>query len=201
MGVVWAGCFPSNSDLLRQRSIRSGRCRNARDEKVRFTAHTHSQKHEQTCLEKKKMEQTYVQTRPTSSTYLSILMAQRLRIDAVHRSTSNEIHISHRIHPSCQEPVKKKRNRTEMNKNVEQNGGQEKQVKNVHWSPCWTTECGTIAGEVALMATANGWHVSLGTGGGQGSACLANATSRHKRQLGRGTRNVCLLKVISPIMS
>lgn len=43
-----------------------------------------------------------------------------------------------------------------MNKNVEQNGGQEKQVKNVHWSPCWTTECGTIAGEVALMATANG---------------------------------------------
>lgn len=39
-------------------------------------------------------------------TYLSILIAHKLRIDAVHSRTSNEIHISHSIHPSGHVPEK-----------------------------------------------------------------------------------------------
>lgn len=39
-------------------------------------------------------------------TYLSILIAHRLNIDAVQRSTSKEIQISHKIHPSCHDPMK-----------------------------------------------------------------------------------------------
>lgn len=31
-------------------------------------------------------------------------MAHRLRIEAVHSKTSSEIHMSHKTHPSCQEP-------------------------------------------------------------------------------------------------
>lgn len=44
--------------------------------------------------------------------YLSMLMAHKLRIDAVHRSTSNEIQISHKIHPNCQEPKDTKEQNT-----------------------------------------------------------------------------------------
>lgn len=40
------------------------------------------------------------------NTYLSILIAHKLRIDAVHSRTSNEIHISHSIHPSGHDPRK-----------------------------------------------------------------------------------------------
>lgn len=36
--------------------------------------------------------------------YLSMLMAHKLRIDAVQSKTSNDIQISQNIQPSCQEP-------------------------------------------------------------------------------------------------
>lgn len=37
--------------------------------------------------------------------YLSILIAHKLSIDAVHKRTSNEIQISHKIQPNFQDPV------------------------------------------------------------------------------------------------
>jgi hypothetical protein len=37
-------------------------------------------------------------------TNLSILIAHKLKIDAVQSSTSKEIHISHNIHPNGHEP-------------------------------------------------------------------------------------------------
>lgn len=40
------------------------------------------------------------------SIHLSTLMAHRLRIDAVHSSTSKEIQMSQSTQPSCQEPAK-----------------------------------------------------------------------------------------------
>lgn len=40
-----------------------------------------------------------------------MLIAHKLKIDAVHRSTSNEIQISHSIQPNCHEPeITMKRN-------------------------------------------------------------------------------------------
>ncbi len=40
----------------------------------------------------------------SSSSYLSILIAHKLRMDAVHNNTSNDIQISQSIHPNCHEP-------------------------------------------------------------------------------------------------
>ena len=37
--------------------------------------------------------------------HLSMLMAHKLKIDAVHSSTSSDIQISHKIHPNCHEPL------------------------------------------------------------------------------------------------
>lgn len=42
-------------------------------------------------------------------THLSMLMAHRLKIDAVHSRTSREIQMLHTIHPSCQEPANAKK--------------------------------------------------------------------------------------------
>lgn len=38
-----------------------------------------------------------------------MLMAHKLRIDAVHSRTSNDIHILQKTHPNCQEPEIKNR--------------------------------------------------------------------------------------------
>lgn len=39
--------------------------------------------------------------------YLSKLMAHKLNIDAVHKRMSNDIHMSHKIQPTCHEPAMK----------------------------------------------------------------------------------------------
>lgn len=39
--------------------------------------------------------------------YLSIDIAHKLKMEAVHKQTSDDIQISHKIHPHSQEPAKK----------------------------------------------------------------------------------------------
>lgn len=42
-------------------------------------------------------------------TYLSILIAHKLKIEAVQSNTSNDIQISHSTHPKCHEPANKRK--------------------------------------------------------------------------------------------